>query len=323
MYKQKIAIIFSFILLTFLTNGQGLHLPTDLIELAEKSSIKYNYKLTTNEIPKINRPIATFQKELVGQRSQAVHLKKGDKCFNKGKLKKARKSYKKALNITPSSVLVLSKIGDTYKGKESIEWYEKASIAEPTNPIIRWKFAIALLKNKKIERAKREIIFAHLYNRNHIEIYEDFKKIIKENNEILETWDFQPQCYVSANQKNITIHHKDDIWLAYGRCDAIWDYEPDYEKKMLKEFPEKNNFVREKECLMNALIVFEDFQDAKMNTQYPALASAGVAVKQGLLTAFVIYEIILPKKPNLINDLDDNQINNLLKYLNTLKIKGL
>jgi len=76
--------------------------------------------------------------------------------------------------------------------------------------------------------------------------------------------------------------------------------------------------VEEKECLLNALLSYEQMERGK--EEYPLLAYLGVSLENKMVDDFILYEIKSRKDPTMMSLLPKERLVEVMNYLTTIRV---
>jgi len=318
--------------------SQELHLPDEIAEIMQSSIKYYDLKHTPNIAKDKTLDVLPndfyFQKdkddgEILNQyrmEEDGKFYKKFQKAevyISKKKYSKARKLLTKLLKKNPEHAIILTKIGWThYYENNYIEAIKTAKKAIRFN-FVHYPAYILLtnihLRSNQLDEAMEAITKAHLLNRNSPDIILMMKKVFKQKKLIYENdWTFIKQYKLSIYDNKVLIEYANEPWKAYAACQALWKYEPYYEEKM-KISSDDIEKLREHECLLNMLVAYENWEKEKPKKQFTMGLSIKKAIKEKMIAEFILYEIKLTENPKLAFYFTQDDINNLAKYILTVR----
>jgi len=76
--------------------------------------------------------------------------------------------------------------------------------------------------------------------------------------------------------------------------------------------------VEEKECLLNALLSYEQMETGKED--FPLLAYLGVSLENEMVDDFILYEIKSREDPTMMSLLPKERLHKVMKYLMTIRV---
>ncbi len=332
-------ILFFNLSMPVLSIGQDLHLPEDIAKIMDKSVIYYDLKHTPDIAKDKTLDILPndfyFQKdENDGELLKRYEIERNVKLYKKyqkangyiikKKYSKARKIYKKLLKNHPENAIILTQIGWTYfHEKNYIEAIKSAKQAIRVN-YIHYPAYILLtnihLKSNQLDEAMEAITKAHLLNRNNPAIISILKQVFKQKKLVYEDdWAFVKQYKITKGEDNqILIEYANEPWRAYAACQAVWEYEPYYQDKM-KITDDNLEKLRAHESLLNMMVAYENWDKEKPKKQFSMGLSIQKAIKEKMIAAFILYEVKLAENPKLAFYFTQDDINNLAKYIITVR----
>lgn len=314
--------------------AQKIHSPQEIVSIMEGSSIAYEMVILEEEIPapdrsdnvvlhsfyreELNGKLATFSYEISHQ--GATLLEAAEKAFGQKDFAQARSFYEQVLKTDPDFHKARTYIGQTYgiEGdfKKAIKWYEEAIEKNFIDYMAHWFLADAFLKTRKIDKAVEQITLAYILNRNNPRIRNSLDNIYKEKGLSRDDWNFNPQMRVdSTGEQSVAIHFHPD-WLGYALVKALWRYEPGYAESQGAAKDEFFSMLQEREALY-ALITAIDEEKIK---DYPELEALMAALQLELGEEYIIFEILLPQYPHAANQLPEEMIGRISKYV--MKVRG-
>jgi tetratricopeptide (TPR) repeat protein len=246
---------------------------------------------------------------------------KAEDAFHDNKYEEARQWYLRSLTIDSTYYTVMTYIGQTYgierNWDKAIEWYNKVISLNYIDYMAHWFLADAYQATGRPEEAKKEIITAHILNRNNPRIRTALISILKANHLKLDDWTFNPQYSVSKDANNKIQVKYGDGWLPFALTKAVWAFEPGYRESMGYENENTFRELEEKEALIGMLL--SDDPKTKNLPETIALEKATKDTKNNLLQEYIFYEILLPEHPAVAFQLPDNFIEAISTYL--LKVR--
>jgi len=98
----------------------------------------------------------------------------------------------------------------------------------------------------------------------------------------------------------------------YGLCKTVWTFEPGY-KKSMGVAPGDYTTLEERECLANLMMgLLNSKAKIKKNRQLKTLK---VAIEEGMIDPFIMYELFLPKHPKVAYQLTREFIDDIANYV--------
>lgn|SRR5574344_3009 len=301
----------------------------DIVQIMEKSPTLYSVKIMTTHIPVPDRggllntndvfrtgPEGSFNvqyfnpKKIARQYSDSAEV-----AFERKDYSTARDFYLMALTVDPKYYKMMTFIGQTYedegKADKAIEWYKKALDSNYIDFMAHWFLAVQLQGKGDGAGAVNEITIAKILNRNNPRLNQEFLAIYRENGLKAADWTFNPQMQLdSTGPGEITIQ-ADTTWLLYATAKALWRYEPGYRAaRKVDGYSDRE----ERECLTGLLVNAGDGQDS-----VPERAALAKAADSNLFAEYILYEIELPKNPQLALFLSKAQMEAVKQYVITVR----
>jgi tetratricopeptide (TPR) repeat protein len=309
----------------------NLHSPAEIIKIMEASPMHYSIgelekpirakdqstNLNFNNVFRVTTKEGFETQEYTKSEKLKNMEDKAEEAFGKDKPDDARKFYLKALDIDPKYYTIMTYVGQTYgiekNWEKAIEWYEKTIKLNYIDYMAHWFLADAYYETGKLEEAKKEILTAHILNRNNPRIIVSLKRILKQSKLEWKDWTFTPQITITK-KTNDTIDIKyGKGWLTYALTKAVWLFEPGYRQKMGYENENTWRELEEKEALVG-MIISED-EDTQSLPETVALIKATENTDNNMLQEFVFYEILLKNHPSAAYQFPEELINAIAEYL--------
>lgn len=329
---QKIILLVSF-LSPYWCWGQKLHTPTEIYLMMEKSTIQYHQDSLFDQNPITDFPQIEegWQKDLatgelrspgskVGTNKESKkYQSKGNKFFRKGQFAKASVNYKKALAAEKgfAKAYIRKQLSRSYL--QSGKNLDAGSTLKPLLRSHQSDFGLHLLlaeiyhQSQQKKQATKHILLAHLLNRNDRAIQKRMIELLEHNHKTFQEWTFNPQYGLSTTGKTVQISYKDAPWQAYGSCRAVWQNEPQYAEQMSRISNEPREAIEEKECLLNALIAFE--QQVVNKNRFPEFKHLSQALVNNEINQFILYEITSRKNPMVLCQMNEEELEKILTYV--------
>jgi len=228
--------------------------------------------------------------------------------FAKNNYEEAINLYRKCLLIDKNFYKAYIYIGDCYFTKSnfdsSIFYYKKAIEKNNISYQAHWFLADALSKTGKLSEAYKEILTAHLLNRNYDKIFAAVKSIKSNLGGKWNEWELTPLYKTTQNGDTVKIGISIN-WMGYAFADALWKYEPGFAKNIIgKDFDENTvSYEKEAGCLA-------------ANIPSEGMGLVRKIIDDGYFRQAVIYEILLKKAPYYIFTLPEEEISKLIEYIN-------
>lgn len=320
--------------------AQYLHTPKEMERIMLQSNLNYDLdsSLSRTQLPAfpvlknvwIARNSATGMELIKSPRSFS---KKYEKAFDKGIKAFDRGRYNEAIDQCQKALLYESDRPACYKciGRSYLAKKDFVMAAHWLNEAIEFNFidfeahrllAEAYDAQRAFGKAVRHITLAHLYNRNQMEILDELKAIYRRSGLEYNSWEFRPIFFVSKDvEDRVTVYYKNGPWKAYANCKAVWMFEPGYREKMQELADVDNRIIEEKECLLNALISYEQLEQDK--TEFPELAFLSLSLSRQMVDDYIVYEILSRANPLLVSKLSIEKVDRLAEYVLTVRTNKL
>jgi tetratricopeptide (TPR) repeat protein len=317
--------------------AQELHTPQQVLDIINKSSITYELNVLEKPIPPRDRSgnlnfnnvyreaksdgqgFSVIPYELDSNVAVLVHA--AEKEFARNQYAAAREKYQEALKADPSFFQIMTYIGQTYRLEgdltKAMEWYEKTIEKNYIDYMAHWFLADLLFETGKLDRAVEEITIAKILNRNNPRIDLSYNQIYAKKKLKTDNWSFNPQVALdSTGAKQVRISFVQD-WLGYALVKAAWRYEPGY-KESMGETRSGLSMTEEKEGILGLLTMIEE----KNKKKYPEIQALQLAFDKKHVHEYILYEIMLPRYPQLAYSLPTPVIEEIKTYVLEVRGKG-
>jgi len=314
--------------------AQQLNTPKDFSEIMENSSIEYfidsNVTVKRDLIVLENPPFSATVNSISDSRKLPKFIKKGNKFYKKRKYTKALKSYEKALGFDENNLWILNKIGTVYnfqnESQKAIDFFTNLLVNNDLDFEIYNELATAYAAISDTSAALEAITKAHILNRNDtviknkmVEMYEYFGyEFYKKGNFI-----FNYEIKKIGND-SVKINTNSPLWNSYASCKAVWKCDKNYQKARGNDFPKNLDFVQEKECLLNFLMLYESASEVDKKALKPEYDLLTKAIDTKQLNAFIQYEIWAVENPISTHEIrfnDPEDFEMMMDYMRTIRVK--
>ncbi len=325
-------IVSSFLLLSIVLPAlaQKIHTPAEIINIMEKSKVSYEIemldlklecadyteKLNYHDKYRIETDSGLFTYSYSPNSLAKPYFDKAEQYYNEGKNDFAFTNYQLALKADSGLYLVMTYIGQLYEHnndyENAIEWYKKAISKNYIDYMAHWFLADALVKRNDLQGAVDHIVIAHILNRNNPRIKDALFRILHAADYTTDDWCFNPQIELSKISDNKVSVKFDSKWTGYAVAKAVWAFEPGYSRSMGVE-PGHYSTIEDKECLISLLMGLESSKaKIKKDAQLVVLKKAA---EDGYINEYIMYEIMLPPNPDVVNQLSKETIMRISDYL--------
>ncbi len=332
---KPFSLLLMFTIFWFTSFGQYLRTPSEIYKLADQSSINYLSDTTSSELLAIyyatlkdiylkdendSLQVITYKtnKKAEKYRRKAHKFEKNDKFHKAATF--LEKAYKKDTSNAELIKELAKLVGKTGELRDAVKLYE--SVLKINQYDYEAHFAISAFLEKKGDHQKAidHMLMAHLFNRNNKEILDSMKTLFTRNDMKYTTANFEPKYNITSQSDSVVlIHTVDSTWQSYAYCKAIWQFEKEYSDKKKDISDQSIEVVEEKECLLCALITYEETKSD--HKKIPAMKKLSNALLSQQIDQFLLYEHLLKINPKLAYQLDNKTINKLKTYLTDPKTK--
>lgn len=331
MSKTLKSICFLLIVCNYSVVGQKLHDPAGILKILESSNITYNIaeltepiespdfseNLNFNNVYRTESDSGIYVYEYSLHDSAKPYFDKAEEFFNAGKLDSAIVYYEKVLEIQPNYYKVMTYIGQMHGSlgrlDKALEWYEKTIGVNYIDYLAHYLMADIYRLRGDIDNAINEITIARILNRNNPRMANLQLDLYQQKKLLTDDWYFTPQYMLSRNESAEVEIKMNLDWMGYALTKAVWEFEPGY-KQTMGVAEGTYSSLEDKEAL---IVLYMGLLNAgkkgiKKNSDFLNLQKA---IDNEQLTEFILYEIVLPKHPNVAYQLSIEQIENIKDYL--------
>lgn len=325
------------LLLTSALFAQEIHSPAELMKIMENSPITYELKELEEPVACPDRTENVNLNDVYrveeGQQLQVYYydtltatgrenFEIAEAYFNKRQLDSARIFYQKVLETDPHFYKVATYIGQMYGSTGQLELAKQTYLETIDKNYIdylaHWLLADIYMMQNKPDSAVHHVTIARILNRNNPRL-RDFQMEVYGAAELDTTeWCFNPQVEISQPDSGKVSVAFSEKWLMYGLCKAVWTFEPGYKKSMGVAAGDYTT-LEERECLANLMMgLLNSKARIKKNRQLKTLK---VAIEEGMIDPFIMYEVFLPKHPKVAYQLTREFIGDIANYVIMLRHK--
>lgn len=328
---KRILVLLSHLLLIQVLMAQEIHSPAELLKILEESSLAY-------ELQELQAPVACPDRSENVNLNDVYRISEGESLqvyyydtltpagrgnfqraeayFDKQQLDSARLFYEKVLETDPQFYKVATYIGQMYGSTGELELAKQTYLETLENNYIdylaHWLLADIYLMQNRLDSAVQQVTIARVLNRNNPRLKDFQQQIYKEAKLDTTDWCFNPQVAISQPDSGKVIVQFSENWLMYGICKAAWAYEPGYKGSMGVARDEYTT-LEERECLANLMIgLLNAKTKIKKNREFTTLKTA---IEEGMIDPFIMYELFLPKHPEVAYQLSREFIGQIANYV--------
>jgi len=316
--------------------SQKIHKPAEIFKIMEDSKLSYGVDIQHEDkecedfsnrlITKLHYRVKSdslyVTKEIIPNEKAALLFQKAESFFETENHDSALVYYQLSLNADTTLYRAMTYIGQIYDNKHdkqnAIKWYKKAIEHNYIDYMPHWFLADAYFSVNDIKNAVDEIVIAQILNRNNPRIKESLKRILEKDNRTTEDWCFNPQFSVKKVSDTKIKVSSNKIWFGFAMAKAVWEFEPGY-KESKGMTNGQHSLHEEKECMATLLPILDKYKDELP----PELKILGDVIMNKYVDFYILYEIILPKNPDIVYQLPEDQIiimkNYILKYRQPVK----
>ena len=330
---------FLLVLLIQLVSGsyaqnKEIRLPADIFKIIDKSTRTYS-------IEQLNEPVKLpdysskiiypgFYKKINADGSFSINthvaseqsmqfFNQAEKYFADRNYDSALFHYQKSYDADSNFLDPLVYMGQVYglqkQTDKGIAVYRKVLAKNDIDYMAHWFLADLLKDKNNLKEALKEILTAHILNRNNPRILISVKIILEASGLQWNDWTFNPQYKLQEKGKDISLQYKSP-WLGYAMAKAVQQFEDPKNEEAGNDLM-KDYIDKEKECLLGLLVMLENDKEKDYNEK--DFTCVNNAVKEKLTDEFILYETLLPSMPTIARQLPKAYIDDLVNYL--VKVK--
>lgn len=276
----------------------------------------YSNRLNTKPQYRVKNESSYVTKEIIPNEKAAQLFQKAESFFQAENQDSALVYYQLSLNADTTLYRAMTYIAQMYNSKHdvqnAIKWYKKAIDRNYIDYMAHWFLADTYLAQNDTKNAVDEIVIAQILNRNNPRIKESLKRILEKDNRTTIDWCFNPQYTLKKVSDTKIELSATKHWLAFAMAKALWAYEPGYKESMgLSQ--DQNTLLEDRECIA-ALIPTIDNEKEKESLP-PELKILIDVIMNKYVDHYILYEIVLPKNPNVVYQLTEKQIMMMKDYV--------
>jgi tetratricopeptide (TPR) repeat protein len=310
-----------------------LHTPQQIIQLIERSCIKYvidpfvdsNLVKNQKNRKRPNRPPEWYVfLDSNGPVIPSYELSDNTRnLMDSGLLYNNKKEYELALkffkqinvtNIFQCQVTIL--IGNSFhymrQFDSAISFYRKTIELNFIDYEAHRYYGDDLWEIGQKDSALKELTIAHILNINDEGIFEQMKYLREQLGRPWKEWSYEPKYEISVDSTNLNSVKVKAVspWLGYALAKALWRYEIGYSLKMIGR--EKDQLIycplEEKEALICTLPIME-------KDSLPEAEIISQIIDSGFVDEFLLYEVAGPYYPEVIAKLDKKALWRIAEYV--------
>ena len=311
----------------------NIHTPSEIVKIMDDSQISYSLasgnftptdfsqKVLRTSYYRIKNDSIYEVKAFEPEGKAKEMFDKAEELFSDYDFTGARKAYQDALALDPNLYVAITYIGETYLYEKdytsAVIWFEQAIEANYIDYLAHWGLAHACVYTGELKRALKEITITKILDRNNQNINMMFNSIYKLNKVNYTDWYLDPLFAISTDydedrDKDVVIIKFHEDWLAYALVYAVWKYEPGYAESM-----NNNEMLKEKEALF---CTYASYNKKQLKKNLP-IRMFELAIKEGMLDPYIIYDGFLPYNPSVALILDAKDIEAIADYVINVRSK--
>ena len=228
--------------------------------------------------------------------------------------------YQEVLDIYPVFSPAITGMGQAWEQKgdktKAIIYFRRAIEVNPIDYVAHWSLGRIYQKAGNSDSALHFLLQAMIFNRNITEIRRDIQKAIAPVGKNFNDWNFTPQYLLKEVDGNIDISYN-AAWMGYAVCQAVWNYEPGFASS--RNITGDIGMYRERECLSCLLTSMQG--DKAETAKDEALKWFKVALQEKMTLEFILFEIVLPDKPDMAYFLDESRMSRMKEYIMKTRVQ--
>lgn len=322
-----------------------IHTPEEILKILEESSISYGVEIDEEVEPIETKPeqilpgfymLHTDGKARFGRyelSDEALELYgKAEEFFAAKEFDKAITGYHAVLKKQPDYSSALTMIGDAYFKMEkfdSAQYYlRKAIDLNFIDYQAHWFLSSTELRLGNTAEGLRELTIAHILNPGHELLRTSLKAKRKQHGNAWKEWSFAPRYELNDKSLEEVEVQCAPGWMMYSLTQALWKFEENYTEGMDIEDRESLQAasLREKEATLMFFFEYLTRKDGaergegseeELNTEAADAVGEKLAtiIDEGLLDAFVFYEIIGRENPLVFSMISAESAGKIAEYV--------
>lgn len=222
--------------------------------------------------------------------------------------------YKEVLDVYPDYSPAITGLGQAWEQKgnypEAISHFRRAIDINSIDYVAHWSLGRIYQKTGNSDSALHYLLHAMVLNRNVTQIKRDIQKTLSSEGMNFSDWMFVPQYELKLVNRNVDISYN-AAWMGYAVCQAVWTYEPGFASS--RNINGDIGMFRERECL--SCLITSMQADKAEAAKDVALKWFKVALQEKMTLEFILFEIVLPAKPDMAYFLDETRMSRMKEYI--------
>jgi len=295
--------------LTILENSQKIY-TIDMIN--DTAGFKFpEYQQIGDQYYLEKKDSSTLLKQYMLSKAGKFNFEKAEKHYTAKEYDSAKFYYKETMKTDSSYSKPYIYIGDIYylnnNYDSALVYYKKGVDVNAIDYDAHWFLADAYNKKKDYDLELKELIIAHLLNRNHKELFERLKIGFKHAGKRWDDWGITPIFDITARGDSGAYIKMSEEWVGYACAEALWRYEPGFSEKYqgVKYKDQPISYKKEVSCLY-----------ANQNSKSKDMEKLWKIAKDGYFEEAVWYEILSKEVPLSVLVMSHDMINRLVEYIN-------
>lgn len=253
-------------------------------------------------------------------------LAEAEPFFRQRDYQRAGVLYRRAAERYPDCYLAFASVGDSlyFAGhyQQALGWYERVIARNPYDFLGHFYRANTLFRLGRMEQARAGYVQALARRPHRATVLKVLRSVGSALGARLHDEPFQPRALARREGEAVAVYADLDRpdWLAYGLCKAAWIGEPQHRAARGKSEEEGWTNVEERECLLAMLAVYRGQVADGSAPEDPALERLYAAAEEGLLDAYLWYEIAYRASPDITVLLPEALFDDIVRYVDRFVI---
>lgn len=243
-----------------------------------------------------------------------------EKDFGSGDMNAARADYRKILATSPDCYLAIANIGDCYlkdgNTDSAIGYYAKSIAINPIDYLPYYYKADALYRAKRFEQSRQAMIDVLTLRPRYAGALRQLRGMPQLGVTVHDSL-FAPKGYAEQTAKGILVKFPFDsahaAWMGYAIGKALWLGEPAHRRSLTGSETMSWSLQHETECLGALIASYETTRGTQAHQ--PDLEMLEAVTSDGLLSAYILYEIGSRLDEDIMLTVGPNVRDNVRKYV--------
>lgn len=224
--------------------------------------------------------------------------KRAERLYGEKEYEEALDLYREIAKSWPEHYLAVANVGDSQfflrRYPEALEAYEEALALNPHDAALHLYRGHALVRLGRPEEARAAFVHGLTLSPGRSSLLSLLRKYADGLGVVVEEEPFEPKAFVEEAGDKLAVYVPERgtvPWFAWAACKAVWLGEPDHRREMTGSTNHIWTSVEEVECLRVLVDAYVRTLDEPDGERFAALDRIRRIADDGLLEAFVLYEI--------------------------------